>query len=50
MKVKRIVANLATPDVDKARAFYEKMSVMSEGGSGHARAGPVNRTEGAPGC
>ena len=34
MKVKRIVANLATPDVDKARAFYEKMSVMSEGGSG----------------
>ena len=25
MKVKRIVANLATPDVDKARAFYEKI-------------------------
>ena len=25
MKVKRIVANLATPDVDKARAFYEEL-------------------------
>ena len=25
MKVKRIVANVATPDVDKARAFYEEI-------------------------
>ena len=25
MKVKRIVANVATPDVDKARTFYEQI-------------------------
>ena len=25
MKVKRVVANIATPDIDKARAFYEEV-------------------------